>query len=485
MHPFALLRVVALTIVTRDTLAAETKRYGIVFDAGSSGTRIHTYTWKTGGGGPKNEFDLVSDDLLKIKPGLSAFKDSPQAAGASLAPLIEFAKQKIPAEHIASTPMFLMATAGLRMVGETAKDAILSSVCSYLSTTGFVFKCAWAGVLDGRDEGLYGWVTLNYLVDTLYPGGQEPSGIIDLGGGSVQIVYPAAESRMADPGAMQTLDFGGRKHHLYVKSYLGFGLDAARTAVADKALEMGRPGIHPCVPKGASVDHKGQKLEGSGEYKRCKKLIKNLFGDDEKEEACEKKNGKHHCSFTGEYRPPMPSSFYGFSYMYDRTGAIGLLDTAPAQFGSLNLSADQIEDKAKEICALDGSATTARFAAAGDASKSANFCGDILYVSVLLEKLGFDELQALCGELGISIESDPAILVVLNAMGVKSLGDGVAREQFVQGMVNLDCDSVAALKGKLGALRDRLKSDAFFAPFWSWAYVMNCAEGCVYQALSR
>eukprot|EP00900_Chrysochromulina_parva_P000045 jgi/Chrpa1/10040/Chrysochromulina_OHIO_Genome00017798-RA len=94
---------VALTIVCV-TLAAETKRYGIVFDAGSSGTRIHTYTWKTGGGGPKNEFDLVSDDLLKIKPGLSAFKDSPQAAGASLAPLIEFAKQKIPAEHIASTP---------------------------------------------------------------------------------------------------------------------------------------------------------------------------------------------------------------------------------------------------------------------------------------------------------------------------------------------------------------------------------------------
>ena len=426
MHPFALLRVVALTIVTRDTLAAETKRYGIVFDAGSSGTRIHTYTWKTGGGGPKNEFDLVSDDLLKIKPGLSAFKDSPQAAGASLAPLIEFAKQKIPAEHIASTPMFLMATAGLRMVGETAKDAILSSVCSYLSTTGFVFKCAWAGVLDGRDEGLYGWVTLNYLVDTLYPGGQEPSGIIDLGGGSVQIVYPAAESRMADPGAMQTLDFGGRKHHLYVKSYLGFGLDAARTAVADKALEMGRPGIHPCVPKGASVDHKGQKLEGTGEYKRCKKLIKNLFGDDEKEEACEKKNGKHHCSFTGEYRPPMPSSFYGFSYMYDRTGAIGLLDTAPAQFGSLNLSADQIEDKAKEICALDATATTARFAAAGDASKSANFCGDILYVSVLLEKLGFDEHKGMTMTNKIK---DVELVWTLGAMLAKSAeltgaGDG-------------------------------------------------------------
>ena len=52
-------------------------------------------------------------------------------------------------------------------------------------------EAEWSGVLDGKDEGLYGWVTVNYLLDALYPAGGEPSGIIDLGGGSVQIVYPA------------------------------------------------------------------------------------------------------------------------------------------------------------------------------------------------------------------------------------------------------------------------------------------------------
>jgi apyrase/ectonucleoside triphosphate diphosphohydrolase 5/6 len=122
----------------------------------------------------------------------------------------------------------------------------------------------------------------------------------------------------------------------------------------------------------------------------------------------------------------MPSSFFGFSYMYDRTGAIGLLDTAPAQFGSLNLSADQIEDKAKEICALDGSATRARFAAAGDASKSVNFCGDILYVSVLLEKLGFDEHKGMTMTNKIK---DVELVWTLGAMLAKSAeltgaGDG-------------------------------------------------------------
>ena len=52
----------------------------------SSGTRIHVYTWKTGGGGAKDSFDLVSDELLKIKPGLSSYKERPSDAGASLAP---------------------------------------------------------------------------------------------------------------------------------------------------------------------------------------------------------------------------------------------------------------------------------------------------------------------------------------------------------------------------------------------------------------
>ena len=98
------------------------------------------------------------------------------------------------------------------------------------------------------------------------------------------------------------------------------------------------------------------------------------------------------------------------------------------------------------------------------------------------ERLGLEEVEALCEELGIDGAADTAILVVLYAMGVKSLADGVSREQFVQGMVNLDCDSVAALKGKLEVQRAKLLAggaagDAFFAPFWTWAYVFNCAEG--------
>jgi hypothetical protein len=380
-----LLVLVPLTSLLAFASAAPTKRYGIVFDAGSSGTRIHVYTWQTGGGGPKDAFDLVSDDLLKIKPGLSAYKDKPSEAGASLGKLIEFAKAKIPAELVASTPMFLMATAGLRMVGEAAKDAILASVCSYLSTTGFLFRCEWATLLAGRDEGLYGWVTVNYLVDALYPGGQEAAGIIDLGGGSVQIVFPTtadASSAVAAPkGDAEKLDFGGRKHDVYVKSHLGFGLDAARNTILDMVA-----GVHPCLPNGSTTQHKGKEISGSSDYKRCKKLTKRLF---EGNKEC--KYGKHLCSIGGAFQPKLPKTFYGFSYLDDRTAAIGLLDGKPSTFGSVRMSRDDIEHAAKAVCALDREANTARFANTNDASKSANFCGDAVYLEVLLDALGFED----------------------------------------------------------------------------------------------
>ena len=39
----------------------------------------------------------------------------------------------------------------------------------------------------------------------------------------------------------------------------------------------------------------------------------------------------------------------------------------------------------------DSAATATRFVKAGDAAKAANFCGDVVYLAVLLDKLGFDD----------------------------------------------------------------------------------------------
>ena len=132
---------VTVQVVRAAPAPTGTVKYGIVFDAGSSGSRIHVYSWRVGGGGPKDAFDLIADKLLKKKPGLSAYKEKPAEAGSSLRELLDHARAEIPAALHAETPIFLMATAGLRMVGEKAKDEILASVCAELSSSGFLFRC--------------------------------------------------------------------------------------------------------------------------------------------------------------------------------------------------------------------------------------------------------------------------------------------------------------------------------------------------------
>jgi len=365
---------VTVQVVRAAPAPTGTVKYGIVFDAGSSGSRIHVYSWRVGGGGPKDAFDLIADKLLKKKPGLSAYKEKPAEAGSSLRELLDHARAEIPAALHAETPIFLMATAGLRMVGEKAKDEILASVCAELSSSGFLFRCKDATLLSGTDEGLYGWVTVNYLLDALYPPATTPPvGIIDLGGGSVQVVFASSKGE-----GLKHMDFGGRAHDTYIKSHLGYGLDEARRRTLELAVSKSsrseKPARHPCLPKGATIDHAGVSVAGEGDWARCLKLTTKLFADS---------------TWSIADMPPLPASVYGFSYMYDRTAAVGLLDGTPRQFGSVPMSIEAISEAGKAVCGLDAAATKARFAGTQDAAKSDNYCGDAAYVAALLGALGF------------------------------------------------------------------------------------------------
>ena len=120
---------------------------------------------------------------------------------------------------------------------------------------------------------------------------------------------------------------------------------------------------------------------GEGDWHRCFKLQLKLFDTS----SCEHKS----CSFNGSYQPALPASFNGFSYMYDRTTAIGLLDGVPKQFGSQVMSQQDIAHAGESLCALNKEQAATRFSTHQDASKSSNFCGDVAYVAALLNSLGF------------------------------------------------------------------------------------------------
>lgn len=88
-----------------------TERYAVVIDAGSTGTRVHSYRFLSQTGGA---LVLLNDDFHSIKPGLSAYAEDPRAAADSLDRLLAHARDAVPLEMQSETPIELRATAGLR-----------------------------------------------------------------------------------------------------------------------------------------------------------------------------------------------------------------------------------------------------------------------------------------------------------------------------------------------------------------------------------
>lgn len=68
--------------------------YAVVFDAGSTGSRVHVIHFEQ----VKDTLELQSDSLQQLKPGLSSYADDPEAAANSLEPLLEHALKMVPRE---------------------------------------------------------------------------------------------------------------------------------------------------------------------------------------------------------------------------------------------------------------------------------------------------------------------------------------------------------------------------------------------------
>ncbi|KVH97746.1 Nucleoside phosphatase GDA1/CD39 [Cynara cardunculus var. scolymus] len=229
------------------------KRYRIIIDGGSTGSRIHVFQYVIKDGAPV--FDLSGKKGLasmRVSPGLSAFAEDPKGAGASVLELLEFARERIPGEKWGETEVRLMATAGLRMLDLSVQERILESCRNVLRTSGFAFRNDWASVISGSDEGVYAWVVANYALGTLGDDPQETTGIIELGGASAQVTF--FSSAAIPPEFSQTVKFGNVSYSLYSHSLLEFGqnvaFDLIRWSMFAKESFGNKEPVDPCSPKG-------------------------------------------------------------------------------------------------------------------------------------------------------------------------------------------------------------------------------------------
>ncbi|KAI3971234.1 hypothetical protein MKW92_045876 [Papaver armeniacum] len=229
------------------------KGFGIIIDAGNTGSRIHVFEFLNEGRIPFIGFDGKGSKSLKVRPALVEFADDPDNAGSSILRLLKFAKKRVPKTQWKNTRVWLMASEGLRGVGLDASKAILESCRRVLRSSGFLFENEWASLLTGQDEGVYAWVAANYALGTLGSDPQETTGIVELAGSSVQVTFALREPAPMEFSRMITL--AGVTYNLYAQTTVRLGQDAAWKAVHNSNVLTSSSGslkeiASPCIPKG-------------------------------------------------------------------------------------------------------------------------------------------------------------------------------------------------------------------------------------------
>ncbi|XP_006863838.1 PREDICTED: ectonucleoside triphosphate diphosphohydrolase 8 [Chrysochloris asiatica] len=331
--------VLVLVEVTSILLPPETK-FGIVFDAGSSHTSLFVYKWPAD---KENDTGVVSQALTceAEGPGISSYVSNPAQAGESLRGCLEEALALIPKAQHPKTPMFLGATAGMRLLSlknNSQAERIFAEVTRVLNQSPVDFR--GATLLTGLDEGAFSWITINYVLGMLLtytfsgewvrPPEATLVGALDMGGASTQISFVPG-GPILDTSTEATLRLYGSNYSVYTHSYLCFGRDQmlnrllARLVQASPSGPVRHPCYHsgylatvplapvfdtPCVgasPPGGAA--RNITLEGLGNPGTCISAIRELFNFS----GCV---GRKDCAFDGVYQPPVQGRFYAFANFY-------------------------------------------------------------------------------------------------------------------------------------------------------------------------
>ena len=97
-----------------------------------------------------------------------------EAAADALRSLMKTAFQQVPRPLKAGTPLVLMATAGMRLLSDANKQAVLQRVRDMLDETGFAFQRDQARIIAGWEEAVYDWMSMNLLGQHLDGANRKP-----------------------------------------------------------------------------------------------------------------------------------------------------------------------------------------------------------------------------------------------------------------------------------------------------------------------
>ncbi|XP_030251001.1 ectonucleoside triphosphate diphosphohydrolase 3 [Sparus aurata] len=348
--------------------------YGIVIDSGSSRSTVYLYEWP---GEKQNDTGVVTEiKNCRVKgDGISEMKVDPQKDAESWKAFqvcMDDIINAIPVAKQNATPLYLGATAGMRLLheqDEKRSNDVMASLRKYLSSLPVNFKSA--SIISGQEEGLYGWVTVNYLMGNLIeknvwnayirPDGAKTVGSMDLGGASTQIAF-AITDNLTGPDYMP-IKLYGYPYNVYTHSFLCYGKNEAEKRILDKVIqESSNPAyiINPCFPEGYNATIKASTIYdtectkkprgynpdqeyfmvGVADSDRCLSMVKSIFDF----ETC----SSSLCSFNGVEQPPVTGDFMAYAGFFYTARA--LLKNGTEDPDDFNSDFDRFNASVRQFC---------------------------------------------------------------------------------------------------------------------------------------
>ncbi|XP_076594067.1 ectonucleoside triphosphate diphosphohydrolase 3 [Chaetodon auriga] len=356
-------------VVIQDTWKSKeyTLEYGIVIDSGSSRSNVYLYEWP---GEKENETGVVTEikNCRVAGNGISEMKVDPQKDEESwkgFQVCMDEIIKAVPAAKQKTTPLFLGATAGMRLLHETNENRsneIMESLTEYLSSLPFNFQNA--SIISGQQEGLYGWVTVNYLMGNfleknlwnyyIRPDGARTVGSMDLGGASTQIAF-AVQDDLTGPDYLHVKLYG-YPYNVYTHSFLCYGKNEAEKRILDKVIQESSDPVYiinPCYPEGFNITMTASSIYdsectkkpkgfdpdqelfmvGGADSDKCRSIVRSIFDF----KTC----SSPQCSFNGVEQPPVTGDFMAYA---------GFFYTARALLVNGTSDLDQFKAAVRKFC---------------------------------------------------------------------------------------------------------------------------------------
>lgn len=207
--------------------------YVAIVDAGSESSCIRVYKYTSN---ENNDYVLIlSGNYFKeSKKRLGAYLSNVTDGVRSIEDLLEGARSYIPENKLSSTWLALRASPVIRMAEPDKAEQLLSELQKLLDKSGFKVDNKSVDYVEDSDEGIFSWITVNYLNNMNLYLPKMHVAVIDLDEGSSKITFSisnSTEAALYQRENLRNLIGASSNITLFTHNYPDSGLQAARHAI--------------------------------------------------------------------------------------------------------------------------------------------------------------------------------------------------------------------------------------------------------------